>query len=190
MSSAQSDCNRQLRSRPSEALSRETSPFSPAVITIGVIQAGTAFNIIPESAEMHGTMRAFNAEHRSKLIRRITEIAQGIATAMGGSCVVDVIDGCPPCVNDAKMTELVRDAAIHAIGEKDVDESADVMTAGSDDMACFLEAVPGCYFIVGAKNEEKGAKYPHHHPRFNIDEDALPIGVEVLTRAAMDFLKK
>ena len=76
-------------------ISRETSPLSPAVITIGKIQAGTAFNIIPESAEMHGTMRAFNAEHRSKLIRRIDEIAQGIATAMGGSCEIEVIDGCP-----------------------------------------------------------------------------------------------
>jgi amidohydrolase len=171
-------------------ISRETSPFSPAVITIGIIKAGTAFNIIPESAEMHGTIRAFNSEHRSKLIRRINEIAQGIATAMGGSCVVDVIDGCPPCVNDAKMTEIVRDAAIVTVGEKDVDASEDILTAGSDDMACFLEAVPGCYFIVGAKNEEKGANFPHHHPRFNIDEDALPIGVEVLTRAAMDFLKR
>ena len=171
-------------------ISRETSPFRPAVITIGLIQAGTAFNIIPESAEMHGTMRAYSAEHRSKLVHRISEIAQGIATAMGGSCEVKVIDGCPPCVNDATITEIVREAAITTVGEKEVDTSEDVMTSGSDDMAYFLEAVPGCYFIVGTENEEKGINYPHHHPRFNIDEDALPIGVEVLTRAAIDFLKK
>jgi amidohydrolase len=171
-------------------ISRETSPLSPAVVTIGKIQAGTAFNIIPESAELHGTMRAFNTDHRKKLLRRIGEIAQGIATTMGGSCEVEIIDGCPPCVNDALMTKIVLDAAIVAVGEKDVDESEDVMTAGSDDMACFLEAVPGCYFIVGAKNEAKGANYPHHHPRFNIDEDAMPIWVEVLIRAATDFLKK
>src|SRR5205807_7178884 len=144
-------------------ISRETSPLSPAVITIGKIQAGTAFNIIPETAEMEGTMRAFNAEHRTKLRRRIREIAQGITIAMGGSCEVEIFDGCPPCVNDAKMTEIVREAATAAVGEKEVDDSEDVMTAGSDDMACFLEAVPGCYFIVGAKNEEKGANYPHHH---------------------------
>jgi len=168
-------------------ISRETSPMSQAVITIGKIQAGSAFNIIPESAEMHGTLRAFNSERRSKLLRRISEVAQGIATTMGGSCEVEIIDGCPPCVNDINITEIVRKAAIAAVGEEEVDASEDVMTTGSDDMACFLEAVPGCYFIVGAKNEEKGANYPHHHPRFNIDEDALPIGVEVLTRAAMDF---
>lgn len=168
-------------------ISRETSPMSQAVITIGKIQAGTAFNIIPESAEMHGTLRAFNSERRSKLLRRISEVAQGIATTMGGSCEVEIIDGCPPCVNDINITKIVRKAAIAAVGEEEVDASEDVMTAASDDMACFLEAVPGCYFIVGAKNEEKGANYPHHHPRFNIDEDALPIGVEVLTRAAMDY---
>jgi amidohydrolase len=169
-------------------ISRETSPFSPAVITIGIVQAGSAFNIIPESAEMHGTMRAFSAEQRSKLVRRISEIANGIATAMGGSCEIEVIDGCPPCVNDSRMTEIVYHAAVAAVGEKVVDTGADVMSTASDDMACFLEAVPGCYFVVGATNEQKGAYFPHHHPRFNIDEDAMPIGVEVLTRAAIDFL--
>ncbi len=170
-------------------ISRETSPFSPAVITIGQISAGTAFNIIPEVAELQGTMRAFSAEHREKLVRRIGEIASGIANAMGATCHVEVFDGCPPCVNDPTMTELVHKAAVESVGEKDVDDSEEVMTTGSDDMAYFLKTVPGCYFIVGVRNEEKGVKYPHHHPRFNIDEDALPIGVEVMTRAAMEFLK-
>src|SRR6266699_2194121 len=128
-------------------ISRETSPFSPAVITIG------------------------------------------IASAMGGSCDVQGFDGCLPCVNDASMTELVHEAAAASVGEGNVDSSEEVMTTGSDDMAYFLKAAPGCYFIVGARNEEKGASYPHHHPRFNVDEDSMPIAVEVLTRAAMDFLK-
>lgn len=170
-------------------ISRETSPFSPAVVTIGRIIAGTAFNIIPETAEMHGTMRAFSHEHREKMLRRIREVASGIAAAMGGSCDVQIIDGCPPCVNDPGMTEVVLKAAISAVGEGRVDEGEEVMTAGSDDMSYFLNAAPGCYFIVGAKNPEKGAAYPHHHPRFNIDEDALPVAVEVLSRAALDFLR-
>jgi len=170
-------------------ISRETSPFSPAVITIGKIQAGTAFNIIPETAEMHGTMRSFTKEHRTKLLRRIPEVASGMASALGGSCDVQIIDGCPPCVNDSSMTEVVRNAAIAAVGEKGLDESEEVLSTTSDDMACFLDAVPGCYFIVGANNPEKGADYPLHHPRFNIDEDALPVAVEVLSRAALDFLK-
>ena len=170
-------------------ISRETSPFSPAVITVGEIHAGTAFNIIPETAVMHGTMRAYSKEHRAKLLRRIREVATGIASAMGGSCKVELGDGCPPCVNDAGMTELVYNAATASVGEKAVDTGEEVMSSASDDMACFLEAVPGCYFVVGASDPARGTSYPHHHPRFNIDEDALPVAVEVLSRAAMDFLK-
>jgi amidohydrolase len=170
-------------------ISREISPFSPAVLTIGIIRAGTAFHIIPETVEMQGTMRAFNAEQREQLSRRITELANGIASAMDGSCDVQVLHGPPPCINDATMTELVNKAAAASVGEEHVDRSEEVMTTSSDDMVYFLNAVPGCYFIVGAHNDEKGAKYPHHHPRFNVDEDALSIGVEVLTRAAMAYLK-
>jgi amidohydrolase len=170
-------------------ISRETSPFSPAVITIASIHAGSAFNIIPEHAVIQGTMRAFSNDHREYLLRRIQEVAQGVAMAMGGSCTVNWVDGCPPCINDPAMTEVVHRAAVATVGKQAVDTSEEVMTTGSDDMACFLNAVPGCYFIVGAHNEAKEAKYPHHHPRFNIDEDSLPIAVEVLTRATLDFLQ-
>jgi amidohydrolase len=170
-------------------ISRETSPFDPAVITIGTINAGTAFNIIPEQAVLGGTMRAFSKDHQEYLLRRIRQVAEGIATAMGGSCDVDICDdSCPPCTNDATMTELVRQAAITTVGEQEVDSSEEVMTTGSDDMAFFLNTAPGCYFIVGASNRDEKQVYPHHHPRFNIEEDALPVGVEVLTRAAVDFL--
>lgn len=169
-------------------ISRETASFSPAIVTIGSIHAGSAFNIIPEQAVLQGTMRAFNPELRAYLLRRIEELAQGISTAMGGSCSFTWSDGCPPCVNDPAVTAVVHEAAIATVGEEAVDDSEVVMTTGSDDMGIFLQAVPGCYFIVGANNADKEAKYPHHHPRFNVDEDALPIAVEVLTRSALDLL--
>jgi amidohydrolase len=171
-------------------ISRETSPFSPAVITIAAINAGSAsaFNIIPEAALMRGGLRAFTPEHRAYLLRRIEEVAQGVASALGGSCTVEVTNGCPPCTNDAAMAELVHKAAVASVGEKNVSSATEVTTTGSDDMAYFLQSAAGCYFIVGTRNDEKEANYPHHHPRFNIDEDALPVGVEVLTRAALDFL--
>src|SRR5215470_8271368 len=171
-------------------ISRECSPFSPAVITIGTIHAGIAFNIIPETVEMQGTVRTFSQEDRETLLRRISEIAHGIASAMGGSCDVRTLSGPFACVNDASMTQLVHDAAVASVGERNVDSSEAVMTTSSDDMAYLLNAVPGCYFIVGAHNEQKGAHYPHHHPRFNIDEAAMPTAVEVLARAAMNFLNK
>ncbi len=161
-------------------ISRETSPFRPAIITIGEIKAGTTFNIIPETAVMRGTVRAFSSTHREYLMRRIQEISSGIAQAMGGSCETEwMIGGCPPCFNDPTITALVRGAAV---------EGEDVMSTGSDDMSEFLQAVPGCYFMVGSRNEEKGTHYQHHPPRFDLDEDALPIGVEILTRATLDFL--
>lgn len=169
-------------------ISRETSPFSPAVVTIGTINAGTAFNIIPEEAVLQGTMRAYNAEHREKLLRRIHELSQGIASAMGGSCRVELFDGCPPCVNDPSMTQVVLKAAKATVGEQHVDQGEEILISASDDMSFFLDAVPGCYFVVGARPTTEEA-YPHHHPRFTIDEDALPISVEVLSRAALEFLK-
>ncbi|HEY3992235.1 MAG TPA: amidohydrolase [Ktedonobacteraceae bacterium] len=170
-------------------ISRETPPFSPTVITVARVESGSAFNIIPEVAELHGSLRAYSMEHRAKMVRRITELSQGIASAMNASCEVEIFDGCPPCVNDPTMTEVVRRAAESTVGSHAVDDGEEVMTTGSDDMAYFLQTVPGCYFIVGARNPEKEARYPHHHPRFNIDEDSLPIATEVLTRTALDYLK-
>jgi amidohydrolase len=172
-------------------ISRETSPFSPAVITIGAFHAGTASNIIPEEAVLQGTMRAYAPMHRAYLQRRIIEVANGIALAMGGSCDLEYSsDGCPACVNDATMADLVQRAAAATVGEQAVDSGEEVLISGSDDMAFFLQAAPGCYFIVGAQNKSKGAKFPHHHPRFNIDEDSLSVAVEVLTRATVDFLER
>lgn len=170
-------------------ISRETSPFRPSIITIGEIKAGTAFNIIPETATMRGTVRSFSSTHRAYLMRRIAEVAHGIASALGGSCEIAwQIGGCPPCHNDPAITAVVRQAAVAAVGEQMVDEDEGVMSTGSDDMSEFLQAVPGCYFLVGSRNVAKGTHYQHHHPRFNLDEDALPIGVEILARAAINYL--
>jgi amidohydrolase len=116
------------------------------------------------------------------------EVANGIATAMGGSCTMELAGGVPPCTNDPVMTQLVQRAATTTVGEEHIVTDEEAMTTGSDDMAYFLQSAPGCYFLVGAQNEKVGAAYPHHHPRFNIDEDALPVAVEVLSRAALEFL--
>lgn len=169
-------------------VSRQTSPFAPAVVTVGVIHAGTAPNIIPEEVTLEGTIRAYTPEHRAFLISRVQEVAQGIALGLGGSCDVETYGGCPPCVNDAKMAALVYDAAVATVGEEFISTGNEVLTTGADDMAHFLNAVPGCYFIVGARNEEKGASYPHHHPQFNIDEDAMAIAVEMLVRTTHAYL--
>jgi amidohydrolase len=167
-------------------VSRETSPFDPAVVTIGRIIGGTAFNVIAEEVHLRGTVRALDGDERERLLRRCAEIAQGVAAALRCESVYERASGCPPVVSDADSAELVRRAAVAAVGEDMVDRAHPV-TVG-DDVACFLERVPGCYFLVGAGDASGRPVAPHHHPEFDIDESCLPVGVEVLSRAALAAL--
>ena len=170
-------------------LSREISPFHPAVVTFGKITGGTAFNIVADEVELRGTVRAYDAADRAFLLRRIGEIASGVAASLRAEAQLEVIHGCPACVNDADITELVRRAAEATVGAEHI-PAGDQRQSVSDDMALFLDAAPGCYFLVGAGNVEKGITAPHHSARFDIDEDALLIGVEVLARATFDYLSR
>jgi len=167
-------------------VSRETSPFAPAVVTVGRIEGGTAFNVIPEEVMLRGTVRAMDHADRERLLARVPEVAASIAEGMRCTVAFERLNGCPPVVSDTGMAALVREAAVASVGEDAVEEVAPV-TVG-DDVACFLERVPGCYFLVGAGDVAKHAVAPHHHPEFDIDERCLPIGVEVMTRAALAAL--
>jgi amidohydrolase len=168
-------------------VSREISPFNPAVVTVGSIHGGTAFNIIPDDMLLEGTFRTYSEEDRSHLERRIKEVAQEAAAAMRAEADVETLMGCPPCVSDAEMAKLVQRAAVEAVGAANVRD--DQLTTGADDMAFFLNSVPGCYFVVGVRNSALGYDVPHHSPRFKIDEGGLPVGVEVMLRAALDYLQ-
>ena len=168
-------------------ISREVSPFHPAVVTFGKISGGTAFNIVADAVDLHGTVRTYDADDREFLLRRIGEVASGVASSLRASVEYEVERGCPACVNDTDVAALVRRAAIATVGAEHVPDG-DQRQSVSDDMALFLEAAPGCYFLLGAGNPEKGITAPHHSARFNIDEDALPIGVEVMARAALEYL--
>ncbi len=167
-------------------ISRETSPFSPAVITIGRVTAGTAFNVIADSAELLGTTRSLDATERARLLRRVAEVASAVAAGNGAEATFEHTAGCPPVVCDADTAELVRRAAAATVGDDHVDLAVPI-TVG-DDIACFLERAPGCYFLVGAGHPERGPVPPHHSAYFDIDEAALPIGVETLVRATLDVL--
>ena len=167
-------------------ISRETSPFSPAVITIGRVTAGTAFNVIAESAELLGTTRAIEASERERLLTRVAEIAAAVAGGYGAEAHFVRGNGCPPVVCDTAMADVVRRAAAATVGEEQVDTAVPI-TVG-DDVACFLERAPGCYFLVGAGHPERGPVAPHHSAYFDIDEAALPVGVETLVRASLDVL--
>jgi len=169
-------------------VSRETDPVHTAVITIATVSAGEgAHNIIPETAELRGTLRTFEGKLREKLIRRISELSQGIAAAMGGSSEVVWQHGSPAVVNDPSLVERFRQVAREVVGEESVLEVPPVM--GGDDMAEFLNRCPGVYFWLGAGDPDPNKNRAHHHPAFWIDDErSLPLGTELITRAVLDFL--
>ena len=169
-------------------VAREVSPFHPAVVTFGSIHGGNAFNVIADSVELRGTLRAYDPDDRELLRARIGEVAHGVARGMRAEVEYEVRGGCPACVNDPAMAEIVRGAAIDTVGAENV-PGGDQRQAASDDMAYFLEAAPGCYFFVGASDPERGIDAPHHSARFDIAEEALSIGLETLARATLEYLK-
>lgn len=169
-------------------MSRATSVSDPIIISVGAINAGSAHNIIPDSATIRGTLRSYSMERQQEIARRIREIATGLASAMQGSAEVTINEGCPPCINDVAMAQLVERAAIASVGTERLDSYTDKRMGPSDDMGFMLLAAPGCYFNLGTGNAAKETDYAHHHPRFDIDEDALPVGVEVMARAALEYL--
>ncbi|MGO8947901.1 MAG: M20 metallopeptidase family protein [Ktedonobacterales bacterium] len=169
-------------------ISREISPFNPAVVTFGSIHGGTAFNVIADEVELRGTVRAYDPLVREHLLRRLDEMARTTASSLRAEGASEVVRGCQACVNDPKVTELVHQSALATVGAKHIPTS-DQRQSVSDDMALFLAAAPGCYFLVGAGNAAKGITAPQHSSHFEIDEDALPIGVEVMARASLEYLR-
>ena len=164
-------------------VSRNANPLDTLVVTVGELHAGTTFNVIPAQATLRGTVRAFSMNTMQMAHSRLRSLAEGIAQAHGARADVRTEVISPPVVNDERAAEIVREAVRHVVGDEGNVRIDPIMA--SEDMAEFLTRVPGCFFFVGARNEAKGIVYGHHHPRFDIDEDALPIGVEVMTATAL-----
>ena len=169
-------------------VAREVDPTEEAVVTVGTFMAGKAFNVIPDTAELGGTVRTFNAQNRDLLERRIGDLARGIAAAMGGDVDYSYTRGYPATVNDPDMTELVREEAARVVGEESVRHAPLMM--GAEDFSYFLEAVPGAFWFVGSQNPERGLVWGHHHPRFDLDEEAMAIGMESMVNVALRYLNE
>jgi amidohydrolase len=168
-------------------VSREVNPLRQAVVTIGNLHAGAVRNIIPEEAIMEGTVRTFDEEVRQTLARRIPELARGIAAAMRAEAEATFEFGYPTLVNDHAMTDLVRGVVRDLLGPDKLLEREPSMVG--EDMAYFLQRVPGCFFMVGTSNAARGLIHGHHHPRFDIDDEAaLPVGVATLATVALRYL--
>lgn len=168
-------------------ISREVSPNTPLIVHVGTIHGGSAFNVIAETVTLEGTVRSYDETLRKSMPERMDRICKGIALALRGTYEVDYRFGYPILVNDADMIRLWKDVANEIVGQEEVLDMPAM--AASDDMAFFLEKVPGCYFFVGAGNEEKGLNKPVHTSLFDFDEDALVVGAEVMASLALRYLE-
>jgi amidohydrolase len=166
--------------------SRGVNPLASVVVSVTQLKAGSAFNIIPESAWMNGTVRVFDETVWAELPGRFERIVRGVCEALGCRAEIRYQRCNRPTVNDPGMAAIARAAAVDVVGEANVVD--DVRTMGGEDFSAFLHRVPGCFIAVGSRNQAKGLTWDHHHPRFDVDEASLEIGAEVLLRAAHRFL--
>jgi len=164
-------------------VARSIDPIHPAVVSVGSLHAGTAPNVIPEAATMHGTLRSFDEGVREILRRRVREVLEGTAAAAGCRLDYTLSPGYPAVVNDPEAVSRVRRHAALVVGAAKVVEPAPM--AAAEDFAYFLGQVPGAFAFIGAGNVARGITAPHHAPQFDIDESALPIGTELLARIAL-----
>jgi len=168
-------------------VAREVSPIEPAVVTIGSVHGGQAFNVIPDDVVLTGTIRTFDPTLRRSMPERLTRVARGVAEALQCRAEVEVKAGNPPVINHPDIAQIAQRAAARVVGEEKVVRPDPTM--GGEDMAVYFEQVPGCFVFVGSSNAARGLDQPHHSPRFDFDEDALPIGCEFLLAAAEEAIR-
>ena len=166
-------------------VSRNMDPIDTGVVTVGSINGGTNFNIIPPEVKLKGTVRSFNEKNRMEIKKRFFKIVQGVTKSLGGKADIDYRHMIPATINNLKMVDLMWTAAQDVLGKKNVFEVDPTM--GGEDYSLYLNKIPGCFAFLGVANPKKGTVYPHHHPKFWMDEDALPDGVEILYRAAQEY---
>jgi amidohydrolase len=168
-------------------VSRNVNPLESGVITIGKVSGGTASNIIPDEVELIGTVRSLNPQVREELKSRIEQVTQGIARSFSMDCRFDFEYGYPVLINNPEMSKLVGLACSKGIGKENVEVVKPSM--GGEDFAYYLEKVPGSFFRLGCRNEEKGLIHPYHSSLFDIDEEVLPFGVEMFIRIIDQYLE-
>ena len=169
-------------------VSREFSPFDPLVVTIGSIHSGTRFNVIAPRAVIEGTVRYYNPEFKEKVPAAIERIAKATAEAYRATAEMEYSNLVKITINDDTCTSIAREAAGKIVGKENVIETPPA--TGGEDFSEFSSIVPGVMCNLGSGNEEKGTTYPHHHGKFDVDEDVFVDGVAFYAQYALDFLDK
>jgi amidohydrolase len=167
-------------------VSRNVDPQETAVLTIGTVHGGTAFNVIAETVALEGTIRTFSLPVRETVLTRLRVLLDGIAAGMGARYDLKVQPVAPAVVNDPGIAEVARAAAVQVVGATAVAWHPPMMV--SEDFSEFQRVVPSCYMLLGSGNPALGLDAPHHSPRFDFDEQVLPLGAALLATAASRFL--
>ncbi|PQQ03980.1 IAA-amino acid hydrolase ILR1-like 1 [Prunus yedoensis var. nudiflora] len=171
-------------------VSREADPLDSQVVSVAMIQAGTSFNIIPESATISGTFRAFSKKSFNAIRERIEEVVKGQAAVHRCSAEIEFLGNehpsIPPTINNERIYEQARRISTEIVGKENTKLAPTFM--GSEDFAFYLDKVPGSMLFLGTANEKKGAIYAPHSPYFFIDEDVLPIGAAIHAAFAHSYL--
>jgi metal-dependent amidase/aminoacylase/carboxypeptidase family protein len=158
------------------------------VVTVGALHTGLAGNVIPDTAEMVGTVRTLNPEVQTLIVRRLEELVTGLCASMGATGTLEYQYGVPPTINAVEAALLIRTVAGEIVGADHVVSPPPSM--GGEDFSYFLMERPGAMFMVGSNNPEKGLIWGHHHPRFDIDEESLAVGLEVMTATVETYLNQ
>ncbi len=167
---------------------RELNATKPLVLTIGKIQGGNQYNVIPGEVIIEGTIRTLEEEIRQFAAKRIGEIAQATAAVFGGSVDYEMIWGAPPVINDDGMATLAAKAAKEVLGEDNVITELKAPNMGGEDFAYYLEQLPGAFMFLSSSNPAKGTDIAHHNPKFNVDEDVFWEGSAVFVKIVEEFL--
>lgn len=167
---------------------RNVNPLDSTALSLGAFHSGEVFNITPDTAVIKGTIRSFNQVARMRIWERLDEACAGVCQAMGASYTIEKVFGYPPVINNPDIAAVVAEAGRETVGAEMVKEVSPSM--GGEDFSYYMQKAPGMFLYLGIGNPAKDASFPHHHPKFDMDEDALPIGVEVMVRATFKLLAR
>ncbi len=171
----------QLVANLQAVVSRNNDPHDALILSVTRFHAGEAFNVIPDQAELGGSVRCFSEAVRERVPQLIERIAQGVTAAHGARFELEYIRGYSPVVNDPVVAGVLREVVRQAIPQAQLATMRPL--PNSEDFSAFLKEAPGAYALIGARSAAKGIKHPHHHPHFDFDEDALLHGVQLFVNA-------
>lgn len=165
-------------------ISRNTDPLDSLVISVTNFHGGTgAYNVIPDKATMSGSVRSFDSAVRESAVKRMEQIIKGVAEGNGATYSFDYRYGYGSVMNDEKVTREVEDVITEEWGPEVILHMPPL--TGGEDFSAFSDVVPSCFILIGAGNKEKGISFPHHHPRFTVDEDAMQDGVKLFVKSVL-----